>query len=1015
MDKIFDNFLDELKLLYNLQILNPQQSQLFKSAEPEFKNESLKKYFDNIKYGKPETQTEELFNIIRNFIELKERNSQIISQLKIGKYAIDRAIIDESGIIGIELKPLHKIQKNKTIVTNLDDILNEDRTQEQLKHYLFHPKMRFLILTNLCDVFIFTKWNINKDKITSHLRFNFIDFFKEYLKYNRFKDLLIKYFRDYPIWNLDKHFFKDLDEYWKSIDFLIADKTEKIKFINTLIMVRLLEDTGAIPYGKVEEEWNRAKEYHGKKLEKRLKAFLNDFIVDILYEYYDTELLKWNFNDFLERYKNILDKIIISTGNILGYEGFQSVFFKGLKFYDFNTINEDIFGKAYENFLAQLRKETGIFYTPAFITEYISYKIIENRFKSIYEDIKDILNSEPSNESIEKIDNIIKLLDEITILDPACGSGSFLVKILKNIYFFYKNIILIIDAKINYYQMLNSESDKGLFGSSEFLDKIGILKKIKEEKFKYNNIYNFMKNIVTKHIYGVDLDSTALEIAKLNIWKELIKLEPEEFVIEKVRDYGHHHVFPDLTSNFKNFDSVLSSIEDWKNAFPSVFEQGGFSVIIGNPPYVRGKNLEESSRNNLREMYPDLFLGHIDIYSAFIRRAVDLLKNNGLFGFIISNKWMRAKYGKPLRKLFLEEGNILELINFSDYRVFEDATVDTVIILFEKGKDENKTKILSCVVNEDFNNFINNGKNLFDYISDKGIEIDNTFLSEDAFLLLTREEYDLKKKIESIGKPLRDWDVKIYRGILTGLNEAFIIDEKTKRNILNNCKTEEEKERTEELIKPILRGRDIGKYCYNWANLWLISTFPSKKYNIDNFPAVEEYLLLFGKNKLEQSGKKGSRKKTNNKWFETQDNIAYYSEFEKEKIVWQRVSQEQKFTLVPKGLYCEATTHTITGSNLKYLLGIFNSTLFKFCFYKFYMGGGIEGEIKGEFIGKFPIIPITKENIHITSQIESLITQILNEKQENNNKDTSELESQIDKLIYKLYQLTPEEKEIVNK
>ena len=472
---------------------------------------------------------------------------------------------------------------------------------------------------------------------------------------------------------------------------------------------------------------------------------------------------------------------------------------------------------------------------------------------------------------------------------------------------------------------------------------------------------------------------------------------------------------------------VLSSIEDWKNAFPSVFEQGGFSVIIGNPPYVRGENLEESSRNNLREMYPDLFLGHIDIYSAFIRRAVDLLKNNGLFEFIISNKWMRAKYGRPLRKLFLEEGNILELINFSDYRVFEDATVDTVIILFEKEKDENKTKILSCVVNEDFNNFINNRKNLFDYISDKSIEIENTSLSEDSFLLLTREEYDLKKKIESVEKPLRDWDIKIYFGIKTGFNEAFIIDEKTKRNILSNCKTKEEKEKTEELIKPILRGRDIGKYCYNWAKLYIIiipagwtNTNKEKDQGGEDFfksilPSLYNYLSIAGKNTI-KGKKKGlfNRDDQGDYWWELRP-CDYYSEFEKEKIVWQRVSQEQKFTLVSPGQYCEATTHIITGSNLKYLLGIFNSTLFKFCFYKFYMGGGIEGEIKGEFIGKFPIIPITKENIYITSQIESLVTQILNEKQENNTKDTSELESQIDELIYKLYQLTPEEIEIINK
>ncbi|MEN3028645.1 MAG: TaqI-like C-terminal specificity domain-containing protein, partial [Aquificaceae bacterium] len=140
----------------------------------------------------------------------------------------------------------------------------------------------------------------------------------------------------------------------------------------------------------------------------------------------------------------------------------------------------------------------------------------------------------------------------------------------------------------------------------------------------------------------------------------------------------------------------------------------------------------------------------------------------------------------------------------------------------------------------------------------------------------------------------------------------------------------------------------------------------------------------------------------------------YYPEFEKEKIVWQRVSKEQRFSIVDKGFYCEATTHLITGNNLRFLLGVLNSKMFGFAFYRFYMGGGIEGEIKGEFIGRFPIPPLTPQNKHIADRIEELVDQIIQKKKQNGcGADTSDLEEQIDQLVYELYGLTKEEIKIV--
>ena len=163
-----------------------------------------------------------------------------------------------------------------------------------------------------------------------------------------------------------------------------------------------------------------------------------------------------------------------------------------------------------------------------------------------------------------------------------------------------------------------------------------------------------------------------------------------------------------------------------------------------------------------------------------------------------------------------------------------------------------------------------------DYIKHHSIRC--RFDSSESWVILSEIEQRIKAKIEAVGTPLRDWDINIYRGILTGYNEAFIIDKTKRDEILANCKTEEERQKTAEIIRPILRGRDIKRYSYEFADLYIITTFPSLKIDIESYPAVKQHLLSFGYDRLKQTGEKGSRKKTNNKWFETQDSIGYWEE-----------------------------------------------------------------------------------------------------------------------------------------
>ena len=237
------------------------------------------------------------------------------------------------------------------------------------------------------------------------------------------------------------------------------------------------------------------------------------------------------------------------------------------------------------------------------------------------------------------------------------------------------------------------------------------------------------------------------------------------------------------------------------------------------------------------------------------------------------------------------------------------------------------------------------------------------FNAETSWVILSDIEKSIKAKIERIGTPLKEWNINIYRGILTGCNEAFIIDEAKRNEILSNCATKDERMRTDELIRPILRGKDIKRYFYEWAQQYVIGTFPSRHYNIENFPSVKDYLIKaewrnglpdkddfknlrddgYGRQKLEQNGKThildgitfNSRKRTNNKWFETQDQIGYWEDFSKPKIVWGEISDKTKFALDENnGVFAEATTFIMTGMHLPYLVCYLNSSLSEYLFSK---------------------------------------------------------------------------------
>ncbi|MGB4665385.1 MAG: TaqI-like C-terminal specificity domain-containing protein, partial [Bacteroidales bacterium] len=289
---------------------------------------------------------------------------------------------------------------------------------------------------------------------------------------------------------------------------------------------------------------------------------------------------------------------------------------------------------------------------------------------------------------------------------------------------------------------------------------------------------------------------------------------------------------------------------------------------------------------------------------------------------------------------------------------------------------------------------------------------------------------NLKNKIEEKGIPLKDWDVKIYRGVITGLNEAFIIDDTKRQEILDNCKDNDERRRTEAIIKPILRGRDIKRYYYKWAGLWVIIAKFGFYKESHLYPSIIQHLTRYEeqlKNRGQCKYNRQNKVNINNKdytgqhhWLELDNNPKenYLKEFEKEKVIYSEIVREPQFHYDNEKFYVEATSFLMTGKHIKYICGLLNSKSLSYFFKTYYAGGGLGKEgyrYKKAFIEKLPIPPITPSNQSIVSQIESLVDNILSAKKENHAADTSEWEKEIDSLVYKLYDLTDEEIAIVER
>ncbi|HEA8087680.1 TPA: Eco57I restriction-modification methylase domain-containing protein [Campylobacter coli] len=484
-------------------------------------------------------------------------------------------------------------------------------------------------------------------------------------------------------------------------------------------------------------------------------------------------------------------------------------------------------------------------------------------------------------------------------------------------------------------------------------------------------------------------------------------------------DFDEKEAKKEFANLKKEYDNIFNLENnhpfEWRFEFPEILDDDGnfqgFDLIIGNPPYIRQEEIKEL-KPNLAKNYK-VYKGTSDIYTYFYELGFNILKSNGVLSFITSNKYTRAGYGEALREFLLKNVSILDYIDLNGIKVFDSATVDTSILSFEKLKSKDSSFRYLALDNE---NLKACGYSI-DLCKDFK-ELSQKSLSKENFTFSDESTNSLKAKIERIGTPLKEWQgLNIYRGILTGYNEAFIISTEKRNEILENCKDEAEKERTAKLIRKMLRGRDIKRYSYEWAGLWVINTHNGyknqngekiKAINIENYPSLKKHFDKFYP-QLEKRTDKGLTPYNLR-------NCAYIEEFEKEKIVYPCImAKESCFSYETSFAFAMAPANIIISNSdiLKYILAFLNSDFIYLMLRKFYMGGGIEGELKTNNLEKLPIPKTNSKNQKIADELVNLVDEILKAKEQDKNANTQELENKINSLVYKLYNLTEDEIKII--
>lgn len=521
----------------------------------------------------------------------------------------------------------------------------------------------------------------------------------------------------------------------------------------------------------------------------------------------------------------------------------------------------------------------------------------------------------------------------------------------------------------------------------------------KEEK---KELEDFLRQIKGNLRTQIGLNDPKLK-TKLQLERELNDLmAPQLFEISKKEQAARDKKAKELHAKIDKLKKAIEEIQnnkvfvdafEWRIEFPEVLDENGkfvgFDCVIGNPPYIQLQKMG-SDADALQKMNYQTYERTGDIYCLFYEMGMSLLKPGAMLSFITSNKWMRAGYGESLRNYLTTQNDVSLLIDFAGYQVFDSATVDVNILNIYNNKPSDNCK--ACTV--DKNDFDIN--KLSDFVQTMAVV---TSFSSEPWTILSNIELSIKKKVESYGKQLKNWDVQINYGIKTGFNDAFIIETQKRDEIIASCANAEEKTRTAEIIRPILRGRDIKRYGYEWANLWLINTHngiknKTQRIDISKYPAIKQHLDLYW-SKIRDRADKGDTPYNLR-------NCAYMDEFSKPKIVWIELSDESKFALC--GSYIPLNTvFFLTGHNLEHIIGLLNSKLIHWYFT--HCLGAKSG------VGTNRWLKYTVELIPLIPYSDDTLSQLVKARTQTNN---TMYDDMIDNRIYALYHLDADEIAYIN-
>lgn len=755
--------------------------------------------------------------------------------------------------------------------------------------------------------------------------------------------------------NLARHFRATGPKDLPDRDMALIEKAQKT--LDRVLFIAFCEDKGLLPKETLKQAHDHQDPYNPRSIWENYKAVFR--AVDQGNE----ALAILGYNGGLFRHDPLLDEQL-QVSDLLCTQ------LKKLTRYDFDSeVSVNILGHIFEQSVTDLeelralsagenydqkkgqRKTQGVYYTPAFITQYIVAVALggylERKEKALWQEIG--IDQIRANAHVQRrkaeIEFWERYRDEVLVktrvIDPACGSGAFLI------------------AAFDY---LNSEYER-------VNEQLAALKTADDtgEFVGQRSLFDLTKTILNQNLYGVDLSPESVEITKLSLWL-------------KTAERGRQLTY--LDDNIKVGNSIVADPAvaprafDWETEFAEVFVDGGFDVVIGNPPYVR-QELLTPFKPYLQRHYA-AYDGVADLYVYFYEKGLEILRPNGVLSYIVTNKWLRAGYGEPLRKFFAENSVFEQIIDFGHAPIFQDADVFPCIVAVRKPiiEDEN-TEVLHlvqvCFVPRERLESIN----LPQYINQEKHEIPWSNFDESAWGLEPLAVESLMCKISENGVSLNNFiSSKPYRGILTGLNEAFIISSSLRNDLIKADPN------SSMLVKPFLRGQDVKRWSSEWdSDLWMIVLKSSNDFEwpwsgkskenaerifSEEFPAIYLHLNSFG----ERIRKRSDQGKY---WWELRS-CGYYNLFSLPKLIYQEIQFHPSYCFDDSECFTNNKNFILSSTDL-YVLAVLNSPIAWWHNWRYLPHMKDEALTpKGELIEQFPIAPPTDE---IRAEVEPAVQQLI--------------------------------------